>query len=229
MNNNMKSDVFQLHDNDTLIIGRNAFYLSNDPNNPFKEIYYKVNLVNNSLGNVQSILAEDTIKAGDSVHVEYLEGFIINNIPNGVDSFYVQMVVDTSFGGGDGFGLDCIAGGFSGINGGGDNNSLMSKVFFKNAKPVHNSIPIAFNLYQNYPNPFNPVTKIKYDLPKNTNVTIKVYDLLGREVTTLINNEFRNAGRYEVNWNASNYASGVYFYRIQAADYTSVKKMVLIK
>jgi photosystem II stability/assembly factor-like uncharacterized protein len=96
-------------------------------------------------------------------------------------------------------------------------------------KPILNDIPSLFNLYQNYPNPFNPVTKIKYDLPRNTNVTIKVYDLLGREVTTLINNEFRNAGRYEVSWNASNYASGVYIYRIKAGDFVSVKKMVLIK
>jgi hypothetical protein len=92
-----------------------------------------------------------------------------------------------------------------------------------------NSIPLKFNLSQNYPNPFNPVTKIKYELPRNINVTIKVYDLLGREVTTLINNEFRNAGNYEIEWNGSNYASGVYFYRIQAGDFTDVKKMVLIK
>jgi hypothetical protein len=224
----MKSNLFQLHENDTLVVGRNAFYLSNDPNNPFKEVRYAVNLVNNSTGEIHMVLAEDTIQAEDSIHIEYLEGFVINNIPNGVDSFYVQMEVDTSFDG-ENFGLDYIAGGFSAINGGGDNNSLMSKVFFKNARPLHNTIPTTFALYQNYPNPFNPVTKIKYDLPKNTNVIIKVYDLLGREVTTLINNEFRNAGRYEVNWNASNYASGVYFYRIQVADYTSVKKMVLIK
>ncbi len=94
---------------------------------------------------------------------------------------------------------------------------------------INGDIPTVFNLYQNYPNPFNPVTKISYDLPKNTNVTIRIYDLIGREVTTLVNNEFRNAGRYEINWNAANYASGVYFYRIEAGSYVSTKKMVLIE
>lgn len=89
--------------------------------------------------------------------------------------------------------------------------------------------PIEFKLFQNFPNPFNPVTKIKYDLPKSTNVTIKIYDILGREVTTLIQNEFKHAGRYEINWNANNYASGVYFYRIEASSFVSAKKMVLIK
>lgn len=101
---------------------------------------------------------------------------------------------------------------------------------------INGEIPKEFNLYQNYPNPFNPLTKIKYDLPKNSNVTIVVYDLLGREVTKLVNNEFKTAGRYEINWNAVNYASGVYIYRIHVrqagsstVDYVSTKKMVLVK
>jgi len=101
-----------------------------------------------------------------------------------------------------------------------------------------------FNLYQNFPNPFNPVTKIKFDIPVGTRhgvfVQIKVYDLLGREVTMLVNG-FKQAGRYEIEWpaptgNAMNYASGVYIYRIEArqvgsstGDYVNVKKMVLIK
>lgn len=96
-------------------------------------------------------------------------------------------------------------------------------------EPVSNSIPREFKLYQNYPNPFNPVTLIKYDLPKEVNVTIKIYDLLGREVATLVNNELKKAGRYELNWNAGNYASGVFFYRIEAGSYVNSKKMVLVK
>jgi hypothetical protein len=90
-------------------------------------------------------------------------------------------------------------------------------------------IPKHFELNQNYPNPFNPVTTVKFDLPKDVNVTVTVYDLLGREVTRLVNNEFRKAGRYEVKWNAINFASGVYFYRLEAGSFVSVKKMVLIK
>jgi len=92
-----------------------------------------------------------------------------------------------------------------------------------------NGIPVSYNLYQNFPNPFNPETKIKYDLPKNTNVTIKVYDLLGRLVSTLVNNEFRNAGRYDVIWNANNFASGIYIYKIEAGTFIETKKMVLVK
>jgi photosystem II stability/assembly factor-like uncharacterized protein len=90
------------------------------------------------------------------------------------------------------------------------------------------SLPSKFELYQNYPNPFNPDTKIKYDLPKTELVTMRVYDILGREVTTLVNEE-KAAGSYRVNFNAGNLASGVYLYRIQAGNYTSVKKMILIK
>ncbi len=91
------------------------------------------------------------------------------------------------------------------------------------------TLPVEFNLYQNFPNPFNPATVIKYDLPKDVKVTVKVYDLLGREVAILVNNEYKNAGRYELNWNAGNYASGVYIYRIEAGTYISTKRMVLIK
>jgi hypothetical protein len=92
----------------------------------------------------------------------------------------------------------------------------------------NNNIPKEFKLSQNYPNPFNPVTNIKYDLPKNEFVAIKIYDLLGREIKTLIN-EFKNAGSYIVSFNGSEFASGIYFYRIQAGNFVQVKKMALIK
>jgi hypothetical protein len=91
-----------------------------------------------------------------------------------------------------------------------------------------NGIPKVFALMQNYPNPFNPTTTIQYALPKSSNVEIKVYDLVGREVTTLIN-EFKQAGNYSVEFNANNFASGVYFYRIKAGDFTDTKKMLLVK
>jgi hypothetical protein len=89
-------------------------------------------------------------------------------------------------------------------------------------------IPKIFNLYNNYPNPFNPSTKIKFDIPKNSVVKINVYDITGREITILVN-DFRNAGRYEVQFNASNLSSGIYFYKMQAGDYKAVRKMVLLK
>jgi hypothetical protein len=91
------------------------------------------------------------------------------------------------------------------------------------------NLPISFTLHQNYPNPFNPITKIKYELPKDVNVTITVYDILGREVVRLVNNEYKKAGIYETEWNAVNFASGVYFYRIEAGSYVNSKKMVLLR
>ncbi|MDZ4712833.1 MAG: YCF48-related protein, partial [bacterium] len=91
-----------------------------------------------------------------------------------------------------------------------------------------NTLPKKFALEQNYPNPFNPETNIKFDLPEDNFVTIKVYDILGKEVFTLLN-DFRNAGRYSINFNGSNFASGIYYYKIKAGEFESIRKMILIK
>jgi hypothetical protein len=95
-----------------------------------------------------------------------------------------------------------------------------------------NTVPITYSLSQNYPNPFNPVTKINYELPKDGKVKLVIFDILGREIKSLVNNEFKQAGRYTVEFNGTQFASGVYFYRIQVeggSSYTAVKKMVLLK
>ena len=89
-------------------------------------------------------------------------------------------------------------------------------------------IPVAYSLSQNYPNPFNPTTTIRFALPKAGDVSLVVYDILGRKVTELIHGNL-TAGYHTVNFNASNLASGVYFYRIQAGDFVSVKKLMLLK
>ena len=89
-------------------------------------------------------------------------------------------------------------------------------------------IPTVYDLAQNYPNPFNPSTTIRYQIPQDGIVTLKIYDILGAEVATLIN-EQKVAGKYEVNFNASTLASGVYIYKIQSGDFVSSKKMILIK
>jgi len=83
-------------------------------------------------------------------------------------------------------------------------------------------------LYRNYPNPFNPSTNIKFDIPKSSDVKLIIYDIAGREITKLVN-EMLNAGSYEVSWDASNYTSGVYFYKLISENYIDTKKMVLIK
>jgi len=89
-------------------------------------------------------------------------------------------------------------------------------------------IPTVYSLSQNYPNPFNPATKIKYGLPKNGMVTLKIYDILGNEVSTLINQN-QTAGIHTVNFDASKFGSGVYFYIIRTGEFFNVKKMILLK
>jgi hypothetical protein len=93
---------------------------------------------------------------------------------------------------------------------------------------VEAGMPRTFELGQNYPNPFNPTTLISYQLPVASEVSLKVYDVLGREVMTLVNGK-QDAGSYNLNFNASNLSSGVYFYRLQAGSFVQTKKMMLVK
>lgn len=92
----------------------------------------------------------------------------------------------------------------------------------------YNNLPYTYSLEQNYPNPFNPITKINYTLQNAENVTLKVFNILGQEVANLVN-EHQKAGQYQIDFNASHLASGVYVYRIYAGSFVSAKKMVLIK
>lgn len=89
-------------------------------------------------------------------------------------------------------------------------------------------IPDKYVLYQSYPNPFNPSTTIKYSIPQSDIVSLKVYDILGREVATLVN-DYKTVGTYAVEFNASRFASGVYFYQIQSGNFIQTKKMILLK
>ena len=90
------------------------------------------------------------------------------------------------------------------------------------------SLPNSFALYQNYPNPFNPVTSIRFQIPYFQKVELKIFDILGREVATLVNEE-KSIGVYEIKFNASNLASGVYFYRLKTQDFIESKKLLLLK
>ena len=96
-----------------------------------------------------------------------------------------------------------------------------------------NGLPVSYDMSQNYPNPFNPTTTIRYSLPTNSFVTLRIYDILGREVKTLISTE-QNSGTYNVQWNGDNnygnkVSSGIYLYRIEAANFIMTKKMILLK
>jgi hypothetical protein len=95
-------------------------------------------------------------------------------------------------------------------------------------KKEDETIPTVFKLEQNYPNPFNPSTVIKFGVPERSNVLLKIYDILGEEVATLVNEEM-DAGWYSIDFNASGYSTGVYIYRMQAGNYINTKKMLLMK
>lgn len=110
---------------------------------------------------------------------------------------------------------------------------MFSTTVVTSVKEIAGTFPEKFELSQNYPNPFNPSTSFKYSLPEAGNVTVMIYDLNGKRVTELVNN-YQNAGTYEVAWNGKNdtgvqVSSGTYIYRIDAGDYSQVKKMVLMK
>jgi hypothetical protein len=108
----------------------------------------------------------------------------------------------------------------------------MKKIWFirqpASSMQTNNSISSSFQLYQNYPNPFNPSTSINFDIPIKCFVKLKIYDIFGREIETLISNSL-NSGNHKVEWNASKYSSGLYVYQIQAGRFNNLKKMVLIR
>jgi hypothetical protein len=112
----------------------------------------------------------------------------------------------------------------------GDNGTIL-KTTTGGISPVNiisTEVPESFELYQNYPNPFNPVTHIGFLISDFGLVHLSIYDVLGKEVQVLIDEQMR-PGSYEANWNAEAYPSGVYYYKLSAGDFTETKKMILIK
>jgi hypothetical protein len=229
----MVTAPFYLAPFDTLIVGGNG-YFSYDPNQQFLEKRFRVNLVRKSNNEVFRTLFYDTTHSEDTLESEYLRGFIFSDRElQSADSFFVQLLIDSSsfYQGDNTYYVYNVYSPDEIFDGGGDNpHSYKKKVFFQNGNNGHNQnlLPDAYSLSQNYPNPFNPVTNIKYQLPKDGFVTLKIFDITGREIANLVK-EQKHAGFYTVSFNGSNFASGVYFYRIQSGDFTQVKKMVLIK
>jgi serine protease len=110
-------------------------------------------------------------------------------------------------------------------------NSIAAKVKYNTILSItafNPVVPERFSLSQNYPNPFNPVTNIKFDIPRSGNVTLKIFDLAGKEIAVLVNDNI-SAGSYVAEWDAANFASGVYFYKLEAEGYVDTKRMMLIK
>ncbi|MCB0723627.1 MAG: T9SS type A sorting domain-containing protein [Ignavibacteriae bacterium] len=126
--------------------------------------------------------------------------------------------IDTTNGAGSTIG----ATGLQGING------LAISPEVVGIEPISSVIPDKYELYQNYPNPFNPNTNIKFDLPKGSNVKLTIYNSLGQKVAELFNGEL-SAGTYRYSWGAGNFASGIYFYRLETDEFVQTKKLVLLK
>jgi hypothetical protein len=145
----------------------------------------------------------DLIQAAGNSEVENIYTYVDKSLDNGVSYSYNLITVDMN-------GKEVVA-----------NSEPVS------ATPMAH-VPTAFALHQNYPNPFNPVTEIKYDVPTNAHVTLKVFNVLGAEVATLVDAD-QNANFYTVSWDAKDLASGVYFCTLTAGDFKAVKKMVLLK
>jgi hypothetical protein len=120
-----------------------------------------------------------------------------------------------------GFVLDMRSGGLLKLN---VNYNIITSI----QENIITEVPKKFNLYQNYPNPFNPGTTFKFDLPVSGFVKLKIYNMLGKEITTLIN-ENKNAGTYEINYNASALSTGIYFYKLEFDGKNEVRKFTLIK
>lgn len=179
------------------------------------EVNFKAELVNTATGNVVGIFDNITYNKNNLEKYASIDYQVdCSGITSG--EHYLRLVTNVT--GDAGYSLGNI------VN---DNTTLAKKKYVK-VNFIGNGVPITYSLEQNYPNPFNPATTIRYQIPKDGMVTLKVYDILGAEVATLVNEE-KVAGKYEVNFNASNLASGVYIYRLNVSAYVNVKKMVLLK
>jgi hypothetical protein len=108
------------------------------------------------------------------------------------------------------------------------NSITFVNISFTPIKETSGTLNKDFHLFQNYPNPFNPKTTISFTIPEGNNVTLKVYNILGNEIKTLLN-EYKNAGKYSVYFDASALSSGIYMYSLKAGDFTAVRKLVLVK
>ncbi len=165
-----------------------------------------------SYSNGESFVMKTT-DSGDNWHTQFTKGYGDFQSIDILDSSRIWLV-------------GWLSGIYKSTNGGG---------IIIGIEPSSSLIPQYFFLHQNYPNPFNPITKIKFDIPKLSNAKIIIYDLLGREITTLVNEQLK-PGSYEVDWDGSSFASGVYFYQLVVGDntnngegYIETKRMVLIK
>jgi hypothetical protein len=179
-------------------------------------IQFKLELVDANTNVVLSLI--DNVKVGLENIYRYKEQSYKANT-DGIVKRFVKFVVNvnTDFEDGSYYIADIF-----------NETDILGKTNLEEIKLTVQPTVTTYGLYQNYPNPFNPTTKIKYQIPEDGIVSLKIYDILGKEVRTLVN-EQKTMGRYEVKFDASDLASGVYIYRLNVNDFVSVKKMLLVK
>ncbi|MDR3625809.1 MAG: T9SS type A sorting domain-containing protein, partial [Ignavibacteriaceae bacterium] len=175
----------------------------------------KVVLMDTVNNNIVQQLTGLTISNPDELDAVNIQVPLNNgiNLKNTAVKFLINGIIDTSF-----------------------TSTLVNTYFLNDSTNVQvkqtaglaETVPTEYALNQNYPNPFNPSTVIEYQLPKEGYVTLKVFDILGREVKTLVNG-YKSQGRYSVSFDASKFASGIYIYELKSNDFSSIKKMILTK
>ncbi len=220
---------FTLNNGDTIILGTNGCFSQESVGGDFYNLAYNVDLMRLSDGSIERTLFSDVITKDNDYLLEFYRGFVINDLGSANENYYIQIHVAEFDGMEPKFSLEGVFEGY--VNEIGDNSvANNTAVLFKNTPPRNLSSvkPSTYSLAQNYPNPFNPTTTIKFSIPKDGLVKIRVYDISGREVANLIN-EVKVAGNYEIKFNGANLSSGMYFYRIESGDYIETKKMILIK
>jgi len=175
------------------------------------------NLVDSAVQTVQYVTATTVCGAGNNTPITgYFKPksplSVYQNNATNPNGLYILRVSDNALGDTGSVRRWCITIDYDIITGVSNNSGIIN----------------SYQLSQNYPNPFNPTTSINYSIPKSGLVTLKVFDILGKEVAKIVN-EFKNAGNHEVDFNASSLSSGVYFYRIESGDFIDTKKMFLLK
>jgi hypothetical protein len=219
VNTYLISEPFTVTDNSTLFYGVQygitdslAALLALTGN---KQIRFRVELIDELNGGIIGVFDDITYNEQNAIQYANI-GYQVNLNGIGNRTLRLRLIVDSNL-----ESTYSIADRFADEN-------VIAKKNFKQVGYNGNLTITEYQIEQNYPNPFNPITTIRYQLPKQSNVVVKIFDILGTEITTLVD-EDKPTGIYEVSFNASNLSSGVYFYRISAGDFNSTKKMILLK
>ncbi len=217
-NEAMRTVDFELNSSSSLRFS-NLYYVLNpelaDSLSEDEAVSFRLELVNSAAEETVGVFDEITYNRNNLEKYENIS-YEINCSDIQQGSYYLRLVSEVS--GEAEYNLGLIQ----------NDVSEIAKKNYVNASYYGDKVPSTYEISQNYPNPFNPATTINYQLPQTGFVTLKIYDILGKEVATLVN-EQKNQGRYSVNFNASHLASGVYIYQLSVNDYVSSKKMLLIK